>query len=539
MKIFTSVISFLILQSSLQAQLIEDWSRNTNLFPNGARGTLQMDSENNLVVVRDVSFAGSENYDHAIQKYSSEGELVWEIENDDPFDAINFNVYDWTIDSDDNIVLVGDQFNTQLSYRQSYAMKVSPAGDVLWQHPVTDILNWSEGLESVAVSDDGSIFAYGMLYNPEVNTLGQSLVKMNPAGEVLSIDYLTDYYLQQLETYNNRIFSASGMTINEFNLSGDVIWHEEFEFEEGETLYQACGLTSIQKFYDNTFTTVATLETAQLQRFLIARRFSLDGAELWSEVIDAYAPNPAENEMILPLDFTINDNGETYIIGEYSGGGGGKGGDFGDEYQGIFIVALNASGDVLWRNTIDATEEFQSFYPIAVLWSMNEVLVISQTQSFGANQQHVVSFHAATGSINWTDIQGTTEDFISLRPSYAITSNDDAIYISGIANVEESNEQYLYLNKYHVTNTTIQVDETETASNIQLWPNPATDIVWINCQDIITETRILSMDGKIVKLVKGNFNQTLSVNINGLANGIYTIVVQSENSTRVSRLVKN
>jgi hypothetical protein len=538
MKIFTSVISFLIIQSSLQAQLIEDWSRNTNLFPNGARGTLQMDSENNLVVVRDVSFAGSENYDHAIQKYSSEGELVWEIENDDPFDAINFNVYDWTIDSNDNIVLVGDQFNTQLSYRQSYAMKVSPAGDVLWQHPVTDILNWSEGLESVAVSDDGSILAYGMLYNPEVNTLGQSLVKMNPAGEVLSIDYLTDYYLQQLETYNNRLFSASGMTINEFNLSGDVIWHEEFELEEGETLYQACGLTSIQKFHDNTFVIVTTLENSEFQRHLMVRKYSLSGNEIWSAVIDAYAPTSAPNEMILPVDFTINENGDIFITGEYTGGGGGKGGSFGDEYQGVFIVALNSSGNVLWRNTVAASEDFPDFFPVAVLYSMNEVLAVSQTQSSGVNFQHIISIHPTTGSINWANLQNNTAGLSRMQPSYAIVSNEDEIYISGIATMESTNEQLLYLNKYHVTNGDIHVGETKRDSNIQLWPNPAADFVRINAEQNITALSIFSMDGKLVKSLSGNFNHSVSIEISELELGVYTVAVQYEHGTSVSRFIK-
>ncbi len=538
MKFFTSLFTFFLVQLSVQAQLIEDWSLNTNIFPNGARATLHFDSENNILLVRDKSHAGSMNYDHVIQKYNPEGDLLWEIVNDDVFDDVNFNVYDWTVDADDNIILVGDNLTNQINYWQSYAMKVSADGEVLWQHPVTNVMTWSEGLESVAVSDDGSIFAYGMLFDPAVNTLGQSLVKLNPEGEVLSIDYLTDYYLQQLEMNNNRLFSASGRTLNEFNHSCDVLWNEEFDFLENETPYQAVGLTSIQKFHGNNFTIVSSFANEQYEEYLLVRTYTMDGVEVWSTSVDAYDPTPAENEQILPHDFVINENGDIFILGQYSGGGGGKGGSFGDEYGGVFVVALNDAGEVLWKSSIAQDEENLAIFPTAILWSANQVLAVSLTNNYESNKQYVVSFHPQTGSIQWEDSRATAADLVRVRPSYALVSSDDEIYISGMGDFEENNEQLFYLNKYHIAPIVISVEEKNRTSDIQLWPNPANNVIRIVSKENISELSIISIDGKTIKTERGNISNQMSLSINELANGVYTVLIKGEEQVETVRFVK-
>src|SRR5690606_21671927 len=108
-KFYFLITALVALSTQVNAQLIEEWDVQTGLFPNGADGEIKFDSNGDVVVVRNESYSGSTNYDHAIQKYNPEGTLLWEIVNDNVFDEVNFNVFDWTFDMDDNIILCGDQ----------------------------------------------------------------------------------------------------------------------------------------------------------------------------------------------------------------------------------------------------------------------------------------------------------------------------------------------------------------------------------------------------------------------------------------------
>jgi hypothetical protein len=537
MKYFYSLSFLLLLQIGMLGQLVEDWSLNTTLFPNGARGTMQFDNDGNIIVVREKSFAGSINYDHAIQKYTPDGDLLWEMVNDNVFDEINFNVYDWTIDANNNIILVGDHITNNGSFHKSYAMKVSSSGTVLWQHPVTGVTSWSEGLESIAVTNDGTIYAYGMLFDPSVNTLGQSLVKINPDGTVENIEYLTDYYLQQLEAHSNRIYSASGWTLNEFDTSCNTIWSEEFETLQTESYYPAIGVTSLQKFHQNTFRMVSSYENELFHRYVMVRSYNLDGTEQWSESIDIYEPAPAPNEAIYPTDFTVNDQGETFIIGQYSGGGGGKGGSFGDSYAGVFVVALSDGGGVLWRSTLPL-EEGDEMFPMTISFVDDQVLAVIYKRQLKTHKQLVVSFDRTAGNILWQDERTTASDFSGLRPSYAITSTNNEIYISGLGHEDGTEDQFIYLNKYHVDEETIHVVETSTVNAVELYPNPSQGIISLSSTSNIEEITVVALDGKVVKKLSGNFSLLQQLNIHDLSNGVYTVQVKCADTTSRIKLIK-
>lgn len=541
MKFFTSIFTFLLLQLAVQAQLIEDWFVNTEIFPNGVRGIVLLDSENNVIVVREKSFGGSVNLDVVVRKFTPEGEFLWEVNDGDPFNEINFNAYDWTIDVNDNIILVGDQLNNTQSYWNSYIMKISPDGEVLWQHPVTNVTTWSEGLETVTTDENGFIYAAGTVYYDAVNTLWNAVVKLNPAGEVLSIEYIEDFYLESLEYQNQRIFGASNTSIMEFDNNGIELWEEPINYSSGSSYVSTLGLESIQKFNGNSCIVAHTvLDQNTYMANIGVKSFTLDGDEIWSIEVDAYEPAPAENENIVPIDFTIDTNGNVYVTGWYDGGGSGKSGDFGEEYQGIFTVAIAANGQFLWRNNVAVNlEETLDMNSWAVLFAGNQVLVVASSSDFENAYQNVYSYNAANGNLLWQDERSTIGTMYNPQPKYASVGDDEAIYISGIATSQEQ-EQIFYLAKYHIEPFEINsISENAHSVLLNLWPNPTQNNICLSSKKEMNEIKIVGADGRVVMAQNNFVSTTRTIDVSALSMGVYTAIVNTGNSIESVRFIKN
>jgi len=217
MKKLYTLISLVLLSSAfLHAQLIEEWDLNTNMFPNGATPLMMNDHEGNLILVRGESFSGSGNYDYSIQKYTAQGDLLWEIINEDVFDELNFNVLDMTIDSENNIILGGNEMTTFESYRSTYLMKISSEGDILWGVPLTGVTDWYEEIISLTTDSEDNIYAVAHIYNPAIETLQNALIKISSSGAVQWTYFYDFFILGSLAYHNGNVYSVSEMGLNKY-----------------------------------------------------------------------------------------------------------------------------------------------------------------------------------------------------------------------------------------------------------------------------------------------------------------------------------
>jgi hypothetical protein len=110
-----------------------------------------------------------------------------------------------------------------------------------------------------------------------------------------------------------------------------------------------------------------------------------------------------------------------------------------------------------------------------------------------------------------------------------ITDNDDVIikfeFRSGWGN-------NVWIDNVRVMNGT---GIEEIANDVNVYPNPATDVINITTPDNVLRVEIFNMQGQLVKAEAGNVN---NISVRDLANGIYTLKLTTDNGSSVHKIVK-
>lgn len=142
-----------------------------------------------------------------------------------------------------------------------------------------------------------------------------------------------------------------------------------------------------------------------------------------------------------------------------------------------------------------------------------------------------------SGAALSTSSGNTTSNFIPTNAQWrdevvdlsGITDNDDVIirfeFKSGYGN-------NVWIDNVRVMNAT-GIEELE--SDLNVYPNPATEVINISTADEVQRVEIFNMQGQLVKVETGDVN---SVSVKELANGVYTIKLTTSNGTSMHKIVK-
>ena len=539
MKHFTKIITFLLIQFPIvvHSQLVVEWEKSTAVSPFG-RGSLLTDSENNVYMVRENNPNGMGDY--AIQKYTPSGDLLWEINNDNLEDGLNVNVFDWCIDADDNLILVGDERSTANSFAQSYILKIDSEGTILWQSP-NIFTNWVNRYYSVVVTDGGDIVVYGTIFSAEINTISPAYIHYNSEGEIVNTQYITTDVVS-LEIYNNRIYAVSSDMLSEIDVDGNTIWSEELPSELDENIGYLGGLAHRIFFVEDEMRIVSELYSDSQGSVIRVFSYTVDGDLLWSQNINV-APNHDPMDAYIYLsDATIDAAGNTYFTGIIDGGSGGEqhltndtpmtdltedrsGGS--SEYHIVFVAAVNSLGEEKWIAEIPDSTSSQNLEPTAILYSNNQTIVVSKGMFEGEvwESQNVRGFHADNGQYLWNQHQSASEDFESLFPAYAIVSNDNSIYISGYGSFSTTGgAEYLYLHKYHI-NPPNAIDEYSEQPIVGAWPNPTSDNLHISTSEYPCQVQVYNSHGQLMDATQLTRSKS-TISVADYPDGVYTIQVK-------------
>ncbi len=77
---------------------------------------------------------------------------------------------------------------------------------------------------------------------------------------------------------------------------------------------------------------------------------------------------------------------------------------------------------------------------------------------------------------------------------------------------------------------------TNKVENLNIYPNPTKDILYLTASEKINTVNIINMMGQVVKSVKVNANNT-NINVEDLSAGIYSVVVNSDNAQSTQKLI--
>jgi len=139
--------------------------------------------------------------------------------------------------------------------------------------------------------------------------------------------------------------------------------------------------------------------------------------------------------------------------------------------------------------------------------------------------------------VNPTDLgQNEPTGFVSNNASTSTVSSIAAICIrNGWDNTNQCGTPKAEIDEIRVGTTWASVTPTPQSVNennlmqANLYPNPAKDFIMISTNENIANVKIYDMQGKVVKQLVISAEQEIKINVNDLANGIYSVVALSNN----------
>lgn len=89
----------------------------------------------------------------------------------------------------------------------------------------------------------------------------------------------------------------------------------------------------------------------------------------------------------------------------------------------------------------------------------------------------------------------------------------------------------------HIQYTTTGINQQNNEMSLQVYPNPATDKIFVEAASKITKLELRAIDGKMLMTKTPNTMKTI-VNINNLPNGIYFLSLSSERGVVNKKIIK-
>jgi len=533
----------LFLSKSAESQLIIDWQRNTNLTPFGEMNVKTDNADNPVVVRGTASSSGFIQVGTCVTKYDTDGNQLWSIEDEEFFDDFGFGMEDFDFDADNNILIGGIEMSTEDFYTHSMLIKLAPNGTELWRTNLSPIMSWSESIQNLVVAEDGSIFATAVLYFENVTTLAQALVKISPSGNVEWTNFGDNAGFAGLALDNEGMLYTTGYeNIRQYNQDGELMWSVPMAFSDNSSH----SVNAIQRIIkvEGTHLRIPTIgnqfDTNQNRLGLIAG--NTDGSNFTFSEFDVLEEETSE--FTFPRSFELDEQGNTYVIGNVSygstiGPAGIQGGKGGSTSTGLVIVKLNSLAVALWQFTEFYGELDLVNFPVASTLKDGDLIVVFNGGSVPTSAELVYSLDTSTGDINWTQTNANTSEFTGLFPQSVALSADGALYLSGNGTLGES-LQLAYLNKYQFEEDVVTVEDMIVEkSHPSLYPNPVQNKLNIINTSSYSELRIIDASGRLVLIKKTQGQNEILIETETLEAGLYQLILLGDSNTVTKSFIKN
>ncbi|MFW5793363.1 MAG: DUF5689 domain-containing protein [Bacteroidota bacterium] len=147
-----------------------------------------------------------------------------------------------------------------------------------------------------------------------------------------------------------------------------------------------------------------------------------------------------------------------------------------------------------------------------------------------------ISVDYSEGSVDFTT--NLTDNVLTITPNAELNYNIEYTVVIPVDAVADAEDEMLVMeNEYtfsFITEQETSIDEIETAS-ISVFPNPAKERFTVESSELITNIRIISITGQVIKNIELNSLQT-EISVDDILSGIYLIQVETENQTITERI---
>lgn len=461
---------------------------------------------------------------------------------------------------DRGILLLANLESATLTYYFN-VVKTDSAGNVQWVRTFGPVEGWPKKIHTTP--DSGFVFCYADLNSPQ----GYRLVKLNKNGALVFSQLVTPpspwfipyYGLVTMMRSDGGFYVASYLLdmntddhvwhLCSFDSSGALIWSKGYNLRADKVFLadiDTCSngdVVMLGDFWDS---------TAQVNTPLVTRVQS-DGTWLWSKYYTG-------SVSIYPRSVETSGN-EIFAttIALFSG------------YTEMILMKLDSSGTTQWSYRYGAPQASLDFPQTTCLENGNIVLM---TESFGNtyflktdsvgtvltgrlffdinaygidtlnSTEYVFSGRSSTGyhaTLFTTDYsaQGCNDTAVTFtKAAFPVTVGP--YYSPYMINVQQSSPALtpvsLSLAVHEACNPMMSVDDGQDSFPVQVFPNPATDVVQFTAAEQIGNVEIIDLNGKVV--ITGQCSTTtVRFDISVLPAGLYCVRIQNENGVFTKKML--
>jgi len=327
--------------------------------------------------------------------------------------------------------------------------------------------------------------------------------------------------------FQQKIFADDGLSADNFGksiaISGDYIVAGADNEDYGT------GAAYVFHLSGETWTQVAKLEGEDVMNEYFAHSLDIDNNYI---VIGAWQNNaPLSNTGAAFVFYNNSGNWEfqyklvaddaqaddAYIVAGAFGVSGS---------QGAAYVFVRDNTTWLQHAKLTASDgDGEDYFGKSVSISGNYVLVGSQRHDMVKSEEGAAYLYIRDG-LNWNESQFTASDASDTGVfGYCVTIEDDYAFISS---VQENGAVYVF--------APVGANINTLNNNINIYPNPANNIINFSNIDNIVYIKIIDLTGKIIIEDSSGNNK---INLSELNSGIYFIKINTNNGIYSSKIIKD
>lgn len=458
------------------------------------------DNSGNIVVAGNE---GPQRSRGTLLKYDPSGNLIWKFSDPSLQGGILPNQL--LTDSMDGIYVCG--------YLGVGAfLKITPSGTLSY------ILNTTLGsdVSAMAIMPGGESFLLAN-YNTTVRHI--EVIKVGQNGNILWQNYLSDSaytngtenlllsnsnYLYVVYTYFGIPGHQQDIAIAKLDTAGNILWKKYFNSPSSSLdIDVRAAIDMNENIYVTGISDSLSWET-------IVVKYDSSGNFKWQRRFPNYSDG-----WNIPTDLVLDISGNIYITGSSDT---------------TFNTARCATSMIDSMGNLKWTALYLDYLSVgkAISYNNGNVFVTGSSYNFNARSNIVVLVYDTTGLLLYSDTVTSSDGVNSNGGSDIVNDGSGCFYITGVSDSWLTMSEIATL-KYCDIN--LNVPENAIENNLVVFPNPASDQMFINSLngEEITSVKIYSVTGEIIKTEFIN-NSFHVLDMHNISPGFYFMVIESGNA---------